>query len=79
MLVVTAMYVGFYYADMSNDLSRILDAPASTVFKGDMAMLVFILLTVIIIERYANRSDTKAIENKGLNNAKENENYFSNK
>ena len=57
---------------MSNDLSAILDAPSSSVFKGDMAMIVLLLLIVIVVERYANRSDTKAVVNKGLSTSKEN-------
>lgn len=56
---------------MSNDLSAILDAPSSSVFKGDMAMIVLLLMIVIVVERYANRSDTKAVVNKGLSNSKE--------
>jgi hypothetical protein len=36
----------------------------SVLFLFEMAIMVLLILTIIIIERYANRSDTKKIEEK---------------
>jgi hypothetical protein len=38
----------------------------SVVFPGEMAITVLLIITILIIERYANRSDTKKIEEKKL-------------
>jgi len=55
---------------MSVDSASLLHAPKQKIFKGDMALIVSFLLLIIVIERYANRSDTKAI-NKSLVKTKE--------
>jgi len=36
-----------------------------------MAITVLIIITIIIVERYANRSDTKKIEEKSIPDEKE--------
>jgi hypothetical protein len=36
-----------------------------------MAMIIFVILVVLVMERYANRSDTKPIVNTGLGDSKE--------
>jgi hypothetical protein len=38
----------------------------SVVFPGEMAITVLLVITILIIERYANRSDTKKVEEKKL-------------
>ena len=43
----------------------------SVVFQGEMAMMVLLIITIIIVERYANRSDTKKIEEKVIQNKEE--------
>lgn len=70
-LVIVAIYVGITFPKMAVDISSILDAPANSVFKGDMAMIIFVILSVLVLERYANRSDTKPILNSGLGDSKE--------
>ena len=35
-----------------------------TIFRGDMVLTLLTVITIIIIERYVNRSDTKAIDKK---------------
>lgn len=71
MLVMIALFVGFTFSSMSVDVSTVLDAPANTVFQADMAMIIFVILVVLVMERYANRSDTKPIINTGLGESKE--------
>jgi hypothetical protein len=36
----------------------------SSIFKGEMAVTICFLLLIIIVERYANRTDTKHVEEK---------------
>lgn len=38
----------------------------SVLFLAEMAMMVLFIITIIIIERYANRSDTKKVEEKTI-------------
>ena len=40
-------------------------------------MIIFVILVVLVAERYANRSDTKAVIDKGLGSSKESQSYFS--
>jgi hypothetical protein len=37
----------------------------NSIFKGDMVLCLLTVIAVIVIERYVNRSDTKAVEQKG--------------
>jgi len=77
MLVMIALFVGFTFSSMSVDVSTVLEAPANTVIQAEMAAIIFVILVVVVMERYANRSDTKPIVNTGLEESKENKNYFS--
>ena len=65
-----ALYLFAAYSYMSVDPDALLKITGSTIFNGDMAVILFMLMALIIFERYANRSDTKAIENT-LTNSKE--------
>ena len=42
---------------------------SNNIFKGEMAVTLIIVIAIIIIERYVNRSDTKADTNKGFDNS----------
>ena len=48
----------------------------SVLFPGEMAMTVLLIITIIIIERYANRSDTKKIEEKSVSTDQEKKKTF---
>jgi hypothetical protein len=52
---------------MSVDQSEFLDSVKSNnnIFKGEMAVVLILVITIIIIERYVNRSDTKAAQDGG--------------
>ena len=66
MLCAILIYVFVKYNDFtvkkiaSSDLSSILSSE-SEIFSKGMVTLVVLILIVIIIERYASRSDTKQI------------------
>jgi len=45
-----------YLADSKNN---------NSIFKGDMVLCLLTVIVIIVIERYVNRSDTKAVEQKG--------------
>lgn len=46
---------------MAVDSSDYLKNQNSSIFKGDMIIVLLIVIFVIIVERYCNRSDTKAV------------------
>lgn len=66
-LAILALYVFIFYGKLSVDQANYLQNSAgNNIFKGDMVICLLIVITVIIIERYVNRSDTKAVEKKSL-------------
>lgn len=71
---VLAYYVFVYYGEFSVDQANYLkDGKQNiSIFKGDMVVCLLIIITVIIIERYANRSDTKPIHTQGFSDEKVN-------
>lgn len=40
----------------------------NSIFKGNMVICLLTVILVIVIERYVNRSDTKAVDQKGFSN-----------
>ena len=62
MLAFIAFFVFFFYKDFTVDPSVFkFISNQSSIFKGDMAVTLLIVITIIIVERYANRTDTKAV------------------
>lgn len=62
-LACCAFYVFMNYGKMSVDSADYLKNQNSSIFKGDMILCLLTIITVIVIERYCNRSDTKALAN----------------
>ena len=56
------------YSSISVDQASLLDSVKSSnnIFKGEMAVSLIVVIIIIIVERYVNRSDTKAVEQKGF-------------
>lgn len=69
-LTILAIFIFLFYPLISVDQASLLDSEKNTnnIFKGEMAVSLIIVIAIIIIERYVNRSDTKAMSNKGLDN-----------
>lgn len=57
-LYIFMYYESYSFSQMSFDFSK----GQSVIFPGEMAMTVLVVITIMIIERYANRSDTKKVE-----------------
>ena len=77
-LGILAAYVFLYYGSMSVDQTNYLknSSNVNSIFKGDMVICLLTVITIIVIERYVNRSDTKAVDQKGLV-ADKNNSFFS--
>lgn len=62
-LTILALYVFIGYSSISVDQASLLDSVKSSnnIFKGEMAVSLIVVIIIIIIERYVNRSDTKAV------------------
>lgn len=73
--MVIAVYVFLYYGSLSVDQANYLKNSKNnnSIFKGDMVICLLVVIAIIITERYVNRSDTKAISNKGGSIASEGE------
>ena len=67
-LTILALYVFIGYSSISVDQATLLDSVKSSnnIFKGEMAISLIVVIIIIIIERYVNRSDTKAVSQKGI-------------
>ena len=80
-LALLVIYVFSFWKVITVDQTELLDAAKgnSNLFKGDMAIMVLIVLTIMIIERYVNRCDTKAVDNKSLIDDADDKNFFSKK
>ena len=64
-LGVIGIYIFMYFDSYSFSQSKFdYYKGQSVVFQGEMAIMVLLIMTIIIVERYANRSDTKKIEEK---------------
>jgi len=63
-LGLIGLFVFFCYGFLSVDQSKFLQNQKNNnnIFKGDMACCLLIVIVVIIIERYVNRTDTKAVK-----------------
>mmetsp|Transcript_21579 Transcript_21579/g.33227 ORF Transcript_21579/g.33227 Transcript_21579/m.33227 type:complete len:988 (-) Transcript_21579:2058-5021(-) len=62
-LALIAVYVFVFFKNFTVDPSvfKFIQGQSS-IFKGDMAVTLLVLIIIIIIERYANRTDTKAVD-----------------
>jgi len=68
-LSLTALYVFIFYNHITVDNSVFSYLKGqSSIFGGEMAMVILFIITIIILERYTNRSDTKAEVSKRLTN-----------
>lgn len=60
-LSIAAYFVFMNYGKLSVDSADYLKNQNSSIFKGDMIVCLLTVISIIIIERYCNRSDTKAL------------------
>lgn len=60
---ILAIFVFLNYGHMSVDQTEYLKSlkESNSIFQGEMAVVLIIVIIIIIIERYVNRSDTKAV------------------
>lgn len=60
---ILAIFVFLNYSKMSVDQTEYLSSlkESNSIFQGEMAVVLIFVILIIIIERYVNRSDTKAI------------------
>lgn len=66
-LGIIAFYVFWNYERYSfSQMTFDFAAGQSVIFVGEMALTVIFVLVLIVVERYANRSDTKKVEEKNL-------------
>jgi len=61
------VYVFIFYSSFTYDSSDFdFVKGQSSLFKGEMAMMIMLLLIIIIVERVASRTDTKKVEEKSF-------------
>lgn len=83
-LVMIAIFVFNFFTEFNVDPNIFkFMAGKSALFKTDMALTLLVIVMIIVLERYANRTDTKAAEEsrKKLKNeldSKEKKGFFSN-
>jgi hypothetical protein len=67
-LGIIGLFIFFCYGNLSVDQSQFLKNSENNnnIFKGDMATCLLIVIIVVILERYVNRTDTKANKAMGL-------------
>jgi len=71
-LSLMALFVFFCYDQITVDKNIFkFMAKQSAIFGGEMALVILTIITIIILERYTNRSDTKAETKKRLSNSKD--------
>jgi len=76
-LSLLAIFVFLHYGQLSVDVNDYLKNSNNNIFRGDMVVCLICVITVIIVERYVNRSDTKSIaQNASLKNDKDKK-FFS--
>jgi hypothetical protein len=78
-LGVLAVYVFCCYGQMSVDQADYLKNSKnnSSIFQGNMVICLLVVILVIVLERYVNRSDTKAVDQKGFESEKDKSSFFS--
>jgi hypothetical protein len=64
-LAVLAMYIFFCFSNFTVDPNSFVQGQSS-IFKGDMAITLVVVIIIIVIERLANRTDTKKVEQKEI-------------
>jgi len=81
-LGIIAIYIFIYYSSFAFSLFTFEFSKGQAVtFEAEMAVTVIGVIVVIIVERYANRSDTKKVEEKKLaedEDADKKKSFFSN-
>lgn len=78
-LGVIAVYIFIFYDEYNYSWKRFEYGKQSVLFPMEMAGQLLLVIFVIIIERYANRSDTKKVEEKKLVEDKDDKkSFFSN-
>lgn len=78
---VLAVYIFMYYSSYNYSQLKFEYGKQSVLFPFDMAKELLLIIFVMIIERYANRSDTKKVEEKRLSEDEEEtkkKGFFSN-
>lgn len=76
-MFILCIFIFSFYDDMSVSQAEPLSkANNSNVFDGNMIMNLLFVVCVMILERYANRSDTKAVSCKGLLNENLDKRYY---
>lgn len=60
-LGVLGVYIGFYYSYISVDKTTLIESvkTSNKLFMGEMALCLVAVMSLIVVERYINRSDTK--------------------
>jgi hypothetical protein len=60
-LGVLGIYIGFYYSMISVDKTTLIESvkTSNKLFMGEMALCLVAVMSLIVVERYINRSDTK--------------------
>lgn len=74
-------YIFMYYEEYSFTQNFFDFAKGQTVvFSGEMAITILLVIAVMIIERYANRTNTKKVEEKKINEfqVEQKQSFFSN-
>lgn len=72
LLSLMALYVFMFYKNITVDKSIFkFMASQSAIFGGEMAIVILTIITIIILERYTNRTDTKAETQKRLSNSQD--------
>jgi hypothetical protein len=67
-LAALAIYVFLYYSRISVDPATLIDSvkASNNIFMGEMALCLIAVISLIIVERYINRSDTKKVTSRGV-------------
>lgn len=78
-LFLLALYTGLYYGNFSVDQANYLVGSKNniSIFKGDMVICLITITTIIVIERYVNRSDTKPVQQQGFHEDRAAQDFFS--
>lgn len=63
-----ALYTFLYYSHMQIDPTSLIESvkASNNIFMGEMALCLISIISLIIIERYINRTDTKKVSSNGL-------------
>lgn len=81
-LAIIGVYIFIYFDSYSFSQAKFdYHKGQSVLFLFEMAIMVLFIITIIIIERYANRSDTKKIEEKAFktdDDSTKKKSFFSN-